>query len=312
MSGSLFKAVVLSGIAFGLMGCGPSDSALTVASDPKVRQQEMARLDREIAANPSDGNLYVAKMTLLLAEDSADRQARELWASLYRVQGGPSILVGLVNHPSKNIRKNAICLAGEFRMAEAIKALRRRAEDRNSEVRRVAVKALRQIRDDKSYNLYVLLTKDGDWAVRSEAALALGMFPEADAVRRLSKMVLDSDPYVQYQAAESLIGIAKPQVRTEFIQIFDKATDPLQTSVAGMGLARLGEERGIVATEGVVRRPAHPFRVIAVRVFAEADSQRAGRVFREILSRGETEEDVRVLMKGHVDAIANAALSQGR
>ena len=302
MSGFFLKALLICGIGIGSGGCKRSNGSFSIPADPDARQAELARIEEEIRASPADGNLHVARLTILLAEDPVDWRARELWASLYQVKGGSDILVGLLNHPSTRVRCNAIRLAGESRMAAAISALRRRAEDRNPQVRRTALWALRQNRDTQSFYLYALLLKDSDWSVRAEAALALGMFPNADAVHRLAAAMSDPDEFVQYCAGESLLRLANPQTRPVFEKIFNAPDDSVQKSIAAFALAKLGHQEALLYAERVLRKPDHAFRTLAAHSLAAGDADRAERIFIELIGAGERQDDLLGVMRGHLEA----------
>lgn len=284
-----------------LAGCKPSANSWNVPEDAGARAEALARVEQEITAEPTNGNLYIQKLCLLLAESEIDWRARELWANLYKIKGGPAILSGLCKHPNGLVRRNAADLAGEMKMREALPDLRRRAEDRNADVRRAALRALRHMRDLESFRLYALLLKDPDWTVRAEAARAMGMFSTPDAVRRLSYMFKEDETWVHKYAAESIINVAQPENKEMLTELFQESRYAEARAVCGIALAKLNDPQGIQFTDRLIRQREQPFRLLAAQCLAHANPQRALALFKELLEAGESDEEVRVFMTTHVE-----------
>lgn len=92
-----------------------------------------------------------------------------------------------------SLRRVAVSVLGEFRVAKAVEPLIKADVDANQELRLLIIKALGRIGDSKALPLLLKYVNHDRWDIRKEAILALGRLGDAAGMEPLITVLDDSD-----------------------------------------------------------------------------------------------------------------------
>src|SRR5688500_4046240 len=199
--------VLISVIATGCAG----RSRRPRLDEPPRKKLPSVPARREVALDPALAQR--AKNELLTAATSTDPivRAHAIEAVGHSLQAdSKDLILAAMKDPEPRVRFAAAMAAGELKLQEARDPALALVEDANSSVRIAARFALHQAGDFALSHDLESTSRSEDRKVRADTALVLGLMNEPTASRILLPMLLDADPAVRYQAAESLWRLGDP------------------------------------------------------------------------------------------------------
>jgi HEAT repeat protein len=128
---------------------------------------------------------------------------------------------------------------------DAVKPLRERLSNHETDVRWWAVRALAEVQDPRVPELLTRALSDPDKAVRWCAGVALRKHPSKEAVPILLRLLSDEDALIRRLAGDALVAIGSPVV-LQLIEILQHGVH-LSRLEAVRALARIADERSIPA-----------------------------------------------------------------
>lgn len=223
-----------------------------------------------------------AREALTAALDDPHVEVREAaLAAAARLDPEPTWLEARLTDPRPELRFEAVVALAEHLPARAVEALPACLEDDDAAVRAAAARSLGVLgaetdpgaRDDETTRDALAARLDDAHAVRAEAALALARLGDRRARPVLARLVGDrasGRPYA-IEAAEALGSLEPtPETVEALADVAERFFTPLLVRAAvGAALARLGDPRGEVALERVLRARRADGRDYAVRAAGE-------------------------------------------
>lgn len=147
-------------------------------------------------------------------------------------------------------RKLALAALREVPAEQAVPLIKKVLNDKNAQVRSMAIFALGVKHTDECYDLLLtILESDPDYGIRADAAGALGYLEDPRAFDPLVKAFYeDVDWLVRFSAAVSLGNLKNPQAHDVLISALDSKEVVIQQAA----IAALGEIKDLDAIDNIL------------------------------------------------------------
>ena len=142
---------------------------------------------------------------------------------------------------TRDLRRELTSVLGLWEDPYALASLMRAARDGDPRVRRNAIGALANIRNDKALPVLLGGLDDPDASVRYEAAYALGELADSRAADFLLRTLGDRDSKVVLGAIDALVVLKDPRTAGELLRIISGGSDR-EARAAALALPALGHE----------------------------------------------------------------------
>lgn len=248
--------------------------ALRNDEDPNIRKETAEALG-------FIGDVKAIRPLIQALKDDDDRVQKESMKALIKI-GVPSIdaLAKVLNDRNNQVRKHAVQALGEIKDARAVESLIQvltdsdvdvlgdavsalekigiasvepliqALKDRDSQIRKLAVVALGEIRDTRAVEPLIQVLSDDDSNVRGEAADALSKIRDTKAVEPLIRVLRDNDSNVRCKAALALGEIRDAKASKPLIHALLNDKDSEVRKNAAMAL---GEIKDPIASEPLIQ-----------------------------------------------------------
>ena len=245
----------------GIPAVRPLVQALRNDEDPNIRKETAEALG-------FIGDVKAIRPLIQALEDDDDGVQEESMKALIKI-GVPSIdaLAKVLNDRNNQVRKHAVQALGEIKDARAVesliqvltdsdvdvlgdavsalekigiasvKPLIRALKDKDSQIRKLAVEALGEIRDTRAVEPLIQVLSDNDSIVRGEAADALSKISDIRAVEPLIQVLSDNDSNVRCKAALALGEIRHAKASKPLIHalLHDKNSEVRKNAAMALG-----------------------------------------------------------------------------
>jgi HEAT repeat protein len=245
----------------GIPAVRPLVQALRNDEDPNIRKETAEALG-------FIGDVKAIRPLIQALEDDDDGVQEESMKALIKI-GVPSIdaLAKVLNDRNNQVRKHAVQALGEIKDARAVesliqvltdsdvdvlgdavsalekigiasvKPLIRALKDKDSQIRKLAVEALGEIRDTRAVEPLIQVLSDNDSIVRGEAADALSKISDIRAVEPLIQVLSDNDSNVRCKAALALGEIRDAKASKPLIHalLHDKNSEVRKNAAMALG-----------------------------------------------------------------------------
>ncbi|MGC1310026.1 MAG: HEAT repeat domain-containing protein [Phormidesmis sp.] len=147
-------------------------------------------------------------------------------------------------------RKLALAALREVPAEQAVPLIKKVLDDKNEQVRSMAIFALGVKQTDECYALLKnIMENDPDYGIRADAAGALGYLEDPRAFDPLVKVLYeDVDWLVRFSAAVSLGNLKNPKAHDALISALDSKEVVIQQAA----IAALGEIKDISAVDNIL------------------------------------------------------------
>ncbi len=192
-------------------------------------------------------------------------------------------------------RKLALAALRDVPAEQAVPLIKKVLDDKNDQVRSMAIFALGIKQTDECYDLLInILEGDPDYGIRADAAGALGYLEDPRAFDPLVRAFYeDVDWLVRFSAAVSLGNLKNPEAHDVLIAALDSKEVVIQQAA----IAALGEIKDLSAVDNIL-------------AFAQADDWLVRQRLAEALGHLPTEKSIsalRYLAKDEHSQVAEAA-----
>jgi HEAT repeat protein len=261
----------------GMPAVGSLIQALKDDEDPNIRKETAEALG-------FIGDVKAILPLIQALKDDDDRVQEESMKALIKI-GVPSIdaLAKVLNDRNNQVRKHAVQALGEIKDARAVESLIqvftdsdvdvlgdavsalekigiasvesliKALKDRDSQIRKLAVVALGEIRDARAVEPLIQVLSDNDSNVRGEAADALSKISDIRAVEPLIQVLSDNDSNVRGEAADALSKISDTRAVEPLIHVLSDNDSNVRCKAA----LALGEIRDAKASKPLIHALLH-------------------------------------------------------
>jgi len=216
--------------------------------------------------------------------DTQDARTMHALVDIFKIIGTPAIpaVVEAIGAEDSYKRRLAVRALGEMKDTTAVEELLQYVDDPDFRIRARVLTALGKIGDKRGVEPSIKGLSDGDYLVRTSAAVSLSMLPDTVAIDPLIESL--SDPYygVRFKAAEALWNIGKPSiepVKKAIENSSDTAAYYLLIEIAG----NLKDEKLVKPLSRILDSDDAVARGFAAEALMTIDSKKAAKIFRKRL-----------------------------
>ncbi len=230
----------------GMPAVGSLIQALKDDEDPNIRKETAEALG-------FIGDVKAILPLIQALKDDDDRVQEESMKALIKI-GVPSIdaLAKVLNDRNNQVRKHAVQALGEIKDARAVESLIQVFTDSDVDVLGDAVSALEKI-GIASVESLIKALKDRDSQIRKLAVVALGEIRDARAVEPLIQVLSDNDSNVRGEAADALSKISDTRAVEPLIHVLSDNDSNVRCKAA----LALGEIRDAKASKPLIHALLH-------------------------------------------------------
>ncbi|UCC79719.1 MAG: HEAT repeat domain-containing protein [Candidatus Zixiibacteriota bacterium] len=219
--------------------------------------------------------------------DKMDTQdARTMWAlvDIFKIIGTPAVpsIVEAIGAKDNYKRRLAVRALGDMKDTAAVEGLLEYADDPDFRIRSGVLTALGKIGNIRGVEPSLKGLKDDDYLVRTSAAVSLSMLADSSTVDPLLKALSDDYYGVRFKAAEALWNIGRPavkQVKEALESHSDTTAYYLLIEIAG----NLKDKKLIKLLEKILESDDPIARGFAVEALSTIDSKKAAGIFKKKL-----------------------------
>ena len=186
------------------------DSLFIQTTTKNINYQDQVPLAKEALGEM--GEMVVPRLVEKM--DTQDARTMLALVDIFKLIGRPAVpyIVDALAETDPFKRRLAVRALGEMKDSTAVDGLLRYTDDKDFRIRAGTVAALGKIGNPRGIDAAVKAIGDDDYLVRIDAATALAMFADPGTIDILIKTLSDSYFGVRYKAAEALGNIGKPSV----------------------------------------------------------------------------------------------------
>lgn len=187
-----------------------------------------------------------------------------------------NILIKSVKDNDEIVRISAIRTLGLLRDSSAEKTLIGLLSTDNKQARKVAIISLGDMKSEKAVSGITALLKDPDWAIRLEAAQALGKIETKDpkAISSLFELMDDTDNDVKQNAARALDNLADKSHQSIY-QTQLKSSSIAKQRMAACCLAKIKDPGGLPILLAMLQENQPAKQITAIRALAQLGKKEA-------------------------------------
>jgi HEAT repeat protein len=216
--------------------------------------------------------------------DTQDARTMHALVDIFKMIGTPAVpsIVEAIGAEDNYKRRLAVRALGDMKDTTAIEGLLQYTYDPDFRIRSGVLSALGKIGDIRGVNPALEGLNDDDYLVRTSAAVALSMLADPSTIDQLLEVL--SDPYygVRFKAAEALWNIGEPAVKPVKDALESRSDTTayyLLIEIAG----NLKDKKLIKPLEKILESDDPIARGFAVEALTTIDSKKAAKIFRKKL-----------------------------
>ncbi len=262
-------------------------------------EKALELLNDAIERDPKNRALHERRILLALASLSPEAPTLVVraWRAMHDVAGLRSdVLKTALAHPAAKVRYNAARAIELSRMIDARRALEKRIQDSDAEVRLAVVSALGTLGRAESFFSLAMALRDSDWRVRAEAASGLGRLGDNRAIPHLARTARDVDEYVRFQSCEALVKLAQPGSSLYLAKILQETKGSKAEGGIALALAKAGDPAGYLHLESLFKEQDEGARRETAKTLTELDMELAGKIFRDLVQQESDPETKRIML----------------
>lgn len=220
--------------------------------------------------------------------DSQDARTMHALVDIFKIIKTPAVpyIVKAIADEDPYKRRLAVRALGDMKDSSAVDGLMLYVDDADFRIRAGILRALGKIGDQRGLEPSVKALQDDDYLVRTSAATSLSMLAAPETIDQLMSALSDEYYGVRFKAAEALWKIGKLSIKpiTEALKNSpDKSVYYLLTEIAG----NLKDKSMIKPLKEVLESTDPIARAFAVEALTIIDKKKANKIFRKKL-KGET------------------------
>ena len=258
------------------------DSLFIQATTKNINYQDQARQSKEALGEMGES----AVPRLVEKMDTQDARSMHALVDIFKLIGRPAvpyIVVALgADDPFK--RRLAARALGDMKDSTAVDGLLRYTDDPDYRIRAGTVVALGKIGDPRGIDAAVKALGDDDYLVRLDAATALSMFADPNTIDILIDALSDSYFGVRYKAAEALGNIGEPSVApviNALSLIEERRSFYMLIEIAG----NLKDDKLIKPLSEILKSEDPLARAVVVEALGKFESKRVKKILRKLRNK---------------------------
>ena len=216
--------------------------------------------------------------------DTQDARTMHALVDIFKIIGTPAVpaIVEAIGDEDSYKRRLAVRALGDMKDSTAVEGLLRYVDDSDFRIRAGILRALGKIEDKRGVNPSVRSLNDEDYLVRTSAAVSLSLLADPATINTLLKSRSDEYYGVRFKAAEALWNIGKPAVEPVKLALenpADLSTYYLLIEIAG----NLNDKKLIKSLTRILESNDPVARAFAVEALLKIDSKKAHKIFKKKL-----------------------------
>lgn len=254
------------------------DSLFTRASSGELKYRDLVQPSKEALGEMGEGAVprLVEKMT------TQDAREMHTLVDIFKLIGRPAVprIVEALGAEDPYKRRLAARALGDMKDSTAVDGLLQYTDDLDYRIRAGVIGALGKIGDPRGVAPSVVALKDEDYLVRTAAAVSLSFLADSSTISVLLETL--TDPYygVRYKAAEALWNIGESSiipVKESLKSVGDTVAFYLLIEVAG----NLKDEKLIKPLSKILVSEDPMARAFAAEALAKIDTKKARKILRK-------------------------------
>ncbi len=279
---SLFIVLVLSTASFAQTKADSInqivDSLFIQATTKNINYQDQVQPSKEAL-----GEMGAAAVPRLVENmDTQDARSMHALVDIFKLIGRPAVprIVKALGAEDPYKRRLAARALGDMKDSTAVDGLLQYTDDPDYRIRAGVIRALGKIGDPRGVAPSAAALRDVDYLVRTAAVVSLSLLADSSTIGVLMESL--ADPYygVRYKAAEALWNIGEPSIITvkeSLKNVDDTVAFYLLIEVAG----NLKDKKLIKPLAGILISEDPLARAFAVEALAKIDTKKAKKILRK-------------------------------
>jgi HEAT repeat protein len=267
------------------------DSLFIQATTKNINYQDQVQPSKEALGEMGEA----AAPRLVEKMNTQDARSMHALVDIFKLIGRPAVpyIVDALGETDPFKRRLAARALGEMKDSTAVEGLLLYTDDPDYRIRAGTVLALGKIGDPRGIDAAVKAINDEDYLARLDAATALSMLADSGTVDALISALSDSYYGVRYKAAQALENIGEPSVAPVMEALSSVKGKPALYHLIEIA-GNLKDEKLIKQLSNILKTDDPMARGFAVEALAEFESKKT----KKVLSRlKKTEEHPFVLSK---------------
>ena len=258
------------------------DSLFIQATTKNINYQDQVPLAKEALGEMGE----TAVPRLLEKMDTQDARSMHALVDIFKLIGRPAVpyIVDVLAETDPFKRRLAARALGDMKDSTAVDGLLRYTDDPDFRIRAGTVAALGKIGDSRGIEPAVKALGDDDYLVRLDAATALAMFAEPGTIDILIKALSDSYYGVRYKAAQALGNIGEPSVAPVLNAL--QSTDDKTAFYMLIEITGNLKDKKLVKPLSEILKSEDPLaRAVTVESLGKFESKKAKKILRKLKNK---------------------------
>ncbi len=258
------------------------DSLFIQATTKNINYQDQVQPSKEAL-----GEMGAAAVPRLVENmDTQDARSMHALVDIFKLICRPAVprIVEALGAKDPYKRRLAARALGDMKDSTAVAGLLQYTDDTDYRIRAGVIRALGKIADPRGVAPSAVALRDVDYLVRTAAAVSLSLLADSTTVNVLLKALTDQYYGVRYKAAEALWKIGEPSiipVKESLENVDDTVAFHLLIEVAG----NLKDKKLIKPLSGILTSEDPLARAFAVEALAKIDTKKARKILRKRKAR---------------------------
>lgn len=220
--------------------------------------------------------------------DTQDARTMHALVDIFKIIKTPAVLaiVEAIGAEDSYKRRLAVRALGDMKDSTAVEGLLEYVDDSDFRIRAGILRALGKIGDYRGVGPSVKALNDDDYLVRTSAAVSLSMLSAPETIDQLMSALSDEYYGVRFKAAEALWKIGKPSVKP--IAVAFKNSPDMSVFYLLIEIAGNLKDKNLIKPLTKILKSNDPIaRAFAIEALTRIDKKKANKIFRKKL-KGET------------------------
>ncbi len=259
------------------------DSLFIQATTKNINYQDQVQPSKEAL-----GEMGAAAVPRLVENmDTQDARSMHALVDIFKLIGRPAVpqIVEALGAEDPYKRRLAARALGDMKDSTAVDGLLQYTDDTDYRIRAGVIRALGKIGGPRGVAPSAVALRDVDYLVRTAAAVSLSLLADSSTINVLLKALTDQYYGVRYKAAEALWKIGEPSI-TPVKESLEEGGDDIVAFHLLIEVAGNLEDKELIKQLSKILASEDPLaRAFAAEALGKIDTKKARKILRKIKAR---------------------------